>query len=137
MPYCANEVSFGYVAASVVAILVLAYVGLRPQNIRQKHADDKFLAQAYSRYRNESEQRLKDEYSNEIVAKFSTRSDKERAISRAEDYVTFRTKAEFENKRLVGEFKPPAIRRTDARLIVIGGALSVLVVISQTIYPAC
>jgi len=116
-------ITITFVALSVVGILTLSYVGLRPQNVRQRKANQKYrdnqIAELAKTNRNPN---LKEQDRETYTEDFSVNS---------------QARVDVDNMFNDGRVTYPQVALTDARLIVIGTILSVMGVFLQSLVPSC
>lgn len=134
--YCINSVSSGYAVVSVIGLVILSYVALRPEKVRQKSADDEFKEESFRHFLEESKQRFKLDYRESPTKGYGGIREEDLPLWTEEYYINRRARDEFENIG-VGRLKYQPIFWTDTRIIVLGTILSVSIVPLQLFFPAC
>ena len=136
MPVCDNSISIVYVAITLIGILILTCVALRPQSARQKKADEKFKEESLQDFLERNKERYKSDYKESPTKGYGGITEEDLPLWTESYYIDRRAKDEFYNL-WIDHLKYPPVWRTDARLIVIGTLLSVTTVLLSTLLPAC
>lgn len=117
----------------MIGLVLFAYVGLVPQKARQEGANKKFKERKIEEFKNDNSAQLRADYTKFVADGYPNTRAEDRQILTEEHYADLKANAAVENM----ELKYLEIRWTDARLIVIGTVLSAIVVLLQSLFPAC
>jgi hypothetical protein len=134
---CVTAGSILYASLAIVGILLLTFVAVRPEHVRQEKADRKFKRRKIEEYKTEKAAQIGQEYREFVARGYPNTREQDRGLLTEDRFANLRATAEAENLTLSGKLLYPRIRGTDVRYIVIGAILSSAVVLAQSLFPAC
>lgn len=141
MPVCLNAASAIYAAVAIAAIVLTAYAGVRSEATRQRKKNIKYGENERSKYRRDHGGELKQDWvKGNLTRDPDTLADpvaKAKALSDQAKWVEQEVEKRVNRLFFDNQLRNTPVRPTNVEMVFIAALLSAVVILLQSLFPAC